>query len=237
MKDAIKAVLHFFKLDITKNIQYDRLTNLILKQVIKQDSNCIDIGCHKGEILDEMIKRSPRGRHFAFEPIPVLFDKLKQNFGEKCTIFPFALSDEDGEATFNYVKNAPAYSGLNKRKYAVENPDIEEIAVTLKKLDDVIPPDTKIDLIKIDVEGAEYKVLLGAKELIIRDQPIVIFECGLGASDFYGTDPKEVFDFFTACGLKLSLLKSWINKGNAMSINDFQQVYKTNEEYYFIAHP
>ena len=69
MKDIIKSLLHFFKLDLTKNIQYDRLTALILEQVIKQDSNCIDIGCHKGEILEVMIKHAPKGSHFAFEPI------------------------------------------------------------------------------------------------------------------------------------------------------------------------
>jgi len=236
MKDTIKAILHFFKLDLTKNIQYDRLTNLILQQVIKEDTNCIDIGCHKGEILEIMMKYSPKGSHFAFEPIPSFFENLKKNFGEGCTVFPYALSDEEGKATFNYVKNAPAYSGLNKRKYAVENPEIEEINVELKKLDDLIPSDKKIGLIKIDVEGAELKVLQGAKELISRDLPIVIFECGLGASDFYGTDPKEVFEFFETCGLKLSLLKSWINKKSPLTLAGFEGVYKTNEEYYFIAH-
>jgi FkbM family methyltransferase len=236
MRDTIKAILHFFKLDLTKNIQYDRLTTLILKQVIKEDTNCIDIGCHKGEILEIMMKYSPKGSHFAFEPIPSFFDNLKENFGEGCTVFPYALSDEEGQATFNFVKNAPAYSGLNKRKYAVENPDIEEISVELKKLDDLIPSDKKIGLIKIDVEGAELKVLQGAKKLIARDLPIVIFECGLGASDFYGTDPKEVFDFFESCGLKMSLLKSWINKKAPLALADFEAVYKTNEEYYFIAH-
>lgn len=236
MKDFIKAILNFLKLDLTKNIQYDRLTNLILKQVIKEDSNCIDIGCHKGEILEIMIKHSPKGTHYAFEPIPSFFDNLKDKFGKKCTIFPYALSDEEGQATFNFVKNAPAYSGLNKRKYAVENPEIEEIDVTLKKLDDLIPADKKISLIKIDVEGAEFKVLQGAKQLITRDLPVVIFECGLGASDFYGTDPKEVFDFFESCGLKMSLLKSWIDKKSPLTLDEFKAVYKTNEEYYFIAH-
>jgi FkbM family methyltransferase len=236
MKDTIKAVLNFFKWDLTKNIEYDRLTSLILKQVIEPDSNCIDVGCHKGEILDLMIKYAPKGNHFAFEPIPVFFDELKNNFGECCTIYPFALSDEKGQAKFNFVKNAPAYSGLSKRKYAIENPEIEEIEVSLNKLDDIIPSDKSISLIKIDVEGAELKVLKGAQQLIKRDQPIVVFECGLGASDFYGTDPKEVYDLFQSCGLKVSLLKAWINKKSALTLAQFESVYRTNEEYYFIAH-
>lgn len=237
MKDKIKALLHFFKLDLTKNIQYDRLTNVILKKVIRPNSNCIDIGCHKGEILQEMLQLSPKGKHFAFEPIPVMFNNLKEKFGNKCTIFPCALSDEEGKTTFNFVKNAPAYSGLNKRKYAVANPEIEEIPVEIKRLDDLIPATTKIDLIKLDVEGAEFKVLKGAKELISRDLPIIIFECGIGASDFYDTNPTEVIEFLQNCGLKLSLLKSWLKGSEPLTVKEFLKVYKTNEEYYFIAHP
>ena len=55
MKDKIKSLLHWLKLDVTKNIQYDRLTALILKKVLKPDINCIDIGCHKAETLSVMV--------------------------------------------------------------------------------------------------------------------------------------------------------------------------------------
>ncbi len=236
MKDLIKAILNFFKIDLTKNIQYDRLTNLILKRVIKKDSNCIDIGCHKGEILDVMLKYSTNGKHYGFEPIPSFYDNLVKKYSKLATIFPFALSDVEGQTTFNYVKNAPAYSGLNKREYAVANPDIEEIDVEIKRLDDLIPNDVKIDLIKIDVEGAEYKVLLGAKDLITRDKPVVVFECGIGASDFYDTNPADVIGFFHSCGMELSTLKSWINGEAAMTEKNFLKLYRSNEEYYFIAH-
>lgn len=37
--------------------------------------------------------------------------------------------------------------------------------------------DDKIDLIKIDVEGYEYKVLLGAKETLKKYNPVIIIEC------------------------------------------------------------
>lgn len=237
MKDKIKSLLHWLKLDVTKNIQYDRLTALILKKVIKIDSNCIDIGCHKGEILSEMVKLSPKGKHYAFEPIPSFYEDLKDNFAFTCAIYPWALSDEEGVTTFNYVKNAPAYSGLNKRAYAINNPEIEEIEVEVKRLDDLVPKSVPITLIKIDVEGAEFKVLKGAKELLTRDKPIVIFECGLGASDFYSTNPSELFDFLNECGLKISFLKNWLKGEASATEKEFLKAYKTNNEYYFIAHP
>ncbi|MCX6180690.1 MAG: FkbM family methyltransferase [Bacteroidetes bacterium] len=236
IKNAIRTTLNFLHLDLTKNLEYDRLTKIILKQEIKASSNCIDVGCHKGEILDSILKLSPKGRHFGFEPIPYLFNALKEKYNSKATIYPYALSDKNGTSTFNFVKNAPAYSGINKRNYDTANPDIEEIKVELKTLDELIPSDIKIDLIKIDVEGGEFGVLKGAKNLLKKDKPTIIFESGLGASDFYGTKPNELYDFITIeIGLKIYTLKSFINQHSPLTTKEFEECFNTNKEYYFVA--
>jgi len=119
-KELIRKILIATGLDITKNIKYDRLTLQILKRVIKKDSNCIDIGAHKGEILSQIIRLAPEGIHFAFEPIPELFENLKINFPQ-VTLYPYALCNSKGESFFQWVKNAPAYSGLRKRTYAIQH--------------------------------------------------------------------------------------------------------------------
>ncbi len=236
-KNLIRSSLNLLHLDLTKNLEYDRLTKLIMKRTISSDSNCIDIGCHKGEILDIILQQSPNGKHYGFEPLPYLFDKLIIKYKTKATILPYALANENGFSTFQHVKNAPAYSGIKKRKYDVDNPEIEEIKVELKKLDEVIPQDLKIDFIKIDVEGAELGVLQGAVQLLKKDKPIVVFEFGLGASDFYGTKPIDIFNLFTEeVGLKISLLKSFINNGNVLNLDEFEMHFNNNKEYYFIAH-
>jgi len=236
-KNLIRSSLNILHLDLTKNLEYDRLTKLIMKRTISSVSNCIDIGCHKGEILDIIIQQAPNGKHYGFEPLPYLFNNLKDKYKNKATILPYALANENGFSTFQYVKNAPAYSGIKKRKYDIDKPEIEEIKVELKKLDIVIPPDLKIDFIKIDVEGAELGVLQGAVQLLKRDKPIVVFEFGLGASDFYGTKPIDIFNLFTnEVGLKISLLKSFINNGNVLNLDEFEKHFNNNKEYYFIAH-
>lgn len=237
MKDLIRKLLRAFHLDLTKNQQYDRATLQIMKKVIKPASNCIDIGCHKGEILDLMLKYSPNGKHFAFEPIPEMYKQLKLRFDGKCEIYQLALCDKKGETTFNFVKNAPAYSGIKKRKYAVKNPDIEELKVNTDLLDNVLPGDLKIDFIKIDVEGGEFNVLKGAKKILEKSKPVIVFEFGLGASEFYGTKPGELFDFIESCGLKISLLKTWLKEGKPLEKDEFINTYQEKKEYYFIAHP
>jgi FkbM family methyltransferase len=76
---------------------------------------------------------------------------LTRKYKNKALIFPYALSDNDGYSTFQLVKNAPAYSGIKKRKYDISNPEIEEIKVELKTLDEVVPLNEKIHFIKIDL--------------------------------------------------------------------------------------
>jgi len=238
LKNIVRASLNFLHLDLTKNLKYDRLTIQIMKRVIKPNSNCIDVGCHKGEILSEICKLAPKGHHYAFEPIPFYFNNLKKHFTKNTTIYSFALSNETGSTTFQYVKNAPAYSGLKKRKYNIANPEIEELSVELKKLDDIIPEDTHIDLIKIDVEGAEFGVLKGAEKLLKRCKPVVIFEFGMGANNYYNTSAADFFDFINdKVGLKISTLEHWINKKEYFTKDDFVKCYNNTSEYYFIAHP
>lgn len=222
-------------MDLTKNLKYDRLTKKVISMAVTDNSTCVDVGCHKGEILDLLIKQSPNKKHFGFEPIPDFYDSLKAKY-KNHNIFNFALADKEGETTFNYVKNAPAYSGILKREYKVENPEVQELTVPLKTLDSIIPETEQIDFVKIDVEGGEYNVLKGAERILTQNKPIVIFEFGLGASNFYGTSPNEVFSFLKNLGFKISLLDKWIKKLPSLTEKEFEEVYAKNSEYYFIAY-
>jgi FkbM family methyltransferase len=207
-----------------------------MKKVIKKNHNCIDIGCHKGEILDIILENSPDGKHFAFEPIPYLFEELTKKYKNRATILPYALSDNAGSSTFQLVKNAPAYSGIKRRKYDISNPEIEEINVEIKTLDELIDIDDEIHFIKIDVEGGEFGVLKGAINLLKFCKPTVLFECGKGACDYYGTNPLDLYDFITnEIGLKIFTLKSFIKGNLPLTRAEFENCFNTNVEYYFVA--
>lgn len=239
LKKIIKFFLYIFHIDITKNMQYDRQTLKIVKKSLKKHSNCIDVGCHKGEILEIILKYSSEGIHHAFEPIPYFYERLCSEFSsEKVIISSIALSNNKGTTTFNYVKNAPAYSGLKQRSYEVKHPDIEIINVQTDAMDAIIPSDLKIDFIKIDVEGAEYFVLEGAKETIKRSKPIVVFEFGKGGSDFYDITPEKMYFLInTELNLKISTLKGWLSNSDSLNLEALKEYFENGKEYYFIAHP
>ena len=235
IKDTIRKSLNALHLDLTRNLKYDRLTKDVIAKALSKNSNAIDVGCHKGEILDLILKHAPSGKHFAFEPIPDFYEALKVKYASRCEVFPFALSDAQGETTFNYVRNAPAYSGIKKRAYAVETPDVVELNVKVETLDHIIPAGTKIDFIKIDVEGGEFGVLKGAKNLLIHSKPLLVFECGLGASEFYGTKPGDVFDYLNLINYRIYTLQNWLDKKQALSKEKFIDCFENKKEYYFVA--
>ncbi|MBL7772978.1 MAG: FkbM family methyltransferase [Chitinophagaceae bacterium] len=236
MKELLKRILKKLPFKFTKNQEYDSLTNEVLRCVLKSNSICIDVGCHKGEILDLFLRYAKGGRHYAFEPIPELYKALDRKYGDICEVYNYALSNTSGETTFNYVVSNPAYSGLRKRDY--KRPEtIKEIKVQTEKMDNILPWKAKIDLIKIDVEGAEQWVLEGAKETITRNQPVVIFEHGLGASEHYNSNPTDVYNILLECGLKVSTMDRYLGNRPAFKLNEFINQYNRKLNYYFIAYP
>jgi hypothetical protein len=63
-----------------RNLHCDRQTLEVMRRYLREESSCIDIGANEGEILLNMTKLSPRGRHVAFDTNPRLAAKLQANF-------------------------------------------------------------------------------------------------------------------------------------------------------------
>ena len=217
------------------NTRYDEQTMAVMKQVLRHDSNCIDVGCHQGSILREMLRFAPDGQHFAFEPIPGLCDELRRNY-PKVKVHELALSDSAGTSTFQHVVSNPSYSGLRKRHFDRPDELVQETTVRTDRLDNIVPAAAPIHFIKIDVEGGELQVLKGGKEIIRRNRPIIVFEHGLGAADCYGTRPEDVYDLLRSCGLQISTMERWLATQSPFSRDDFVTQFQEIINFYFIAY-
>ena len=224
-----------------KNIHamYDHHTFLIMGMVLGRSSNCIDVGAHCGSVLDEIINLAPDGVHYAFEPIPYMYESLKADSKYAAVhIYDLALSDESRESVFYLVKNDPAYSGLKQRRYDRPDPELEEIRAKTARLDDVIGLGERIDFIKIDVEGAELPVMRGAERVICESRPYIVFESGLGASDRYGTDGRKLYDFLVnRCGMEINTLDGFLLGRESLTLDGMVAIFDATERYYFVASP
>jgi len=193
--------------------------------------------CAKGDILKEMLRLAPAGTHYAFEPVPDFYQKLISSF-PNVKVFDVALSDSVGEASFQHVTNSPGYSGLKRRRYDRPHETVEEIRVKTDLLDNIIPEDWPISLIKIDVEDAELQVLRGAANTIRKSRSVIIFEHGLGAADCYGTTPEQVYGLLTVqCDLQISLMEDWLKGDGPLSLEGFTAQIYQGLNFYFMPHP
>jgi FkbM family methyltransferase len=223
------------------NLLYDQQAEAVMQQVLDRKSNCIDVGCHVGSILDVMRRLAPDGEFHAFEPLPHLFAALAEKYSSAPNVhlYQAALSETEGTASFQHVVTNPGYSGLRKRTYGRPDETVVEIQVDLLRLDDVLPSDFDVRLIKIDVEGAELGVLRGAAGTLTRSRPYVIFEHGIGGSDHYGTRPEMVYDLLTTANLRVSTMVDWLaSPGRAgFSRDEFIDQFDRGLNFYFLAHP
>lgn len=219
--------------DLVKNEIYDRQATEVMQRVLRPESNCIDIGAHKGQFLREFLRWAPRGRHLAFEPIPRLAEELRSAF-PGVEVFNLALSDRPGTASFFVLPETPALSGLSERTFLKPDAVRQAIQVRTERLDALVPSDRRIDLLKIDVEGAEGLVLTGALETLRRCRPFVVFEHGRASSEALGTSSAALYDLLTRrCGLRVSCLANWLHGRRPLTADEFARA----DTWYFLAHP
>lgn len=217
-----------------KKRKYDALIKKIMRIVLEEDSSFIDVGCYRGNFLLEANKFAPSGAHIGFEPIPDIYTKVIKTLGGVNDIRQIGLSDERGETTFNYVKSNPLYSGIKKRNYPGKE-SIEELIIKVDTLDHQLFQSPRVDLIKIDVEGAELNVLKGGINTITKFNPVIVFEYEQGASDVYGVTPAEIWSFFDKVKYSVYTLKNFIDNPLPLSFSRFTEIYTSNDEHFFVA--
>jgi FkbM family methyltransferase len=227
----------YARLARTRGAQYDRETSLVMQRCLRHHSSAIDVGCYRGEILREMLRLAPGGTHFAFEPVPANYAYLAQQF-PAVRVFPLALADYRGEATFHHAVGRPARSGLRRVHYPDAHQEVLEIKVQVDTLDHVIPAGVTIAFIKIDVEGAESLVLRGGRELIRRCRPAIVFEYGREGVEFYGTRPEQLYELLGGeLGLNLSTMARWLAGQAPFDGAEFARDCEARQDFYFMAYP
>jgi len=205
---------------------------LLLGFVLREESNCLDVGANEGRFLHHIHRLAPLGRHIAWEPIPALADQLRVAFPD-VDVHNAALFNRAGEREFTLVPEDTGHSGLLERAYPKPY-RTEKIRVVVERLDDVLPAGYVPHLIKVDVEGAELQVFEGGSETITRHQPTIVFEHGLGAADRYDTEPEAVHDLL--CG-RAGLRIFDLDARGPLSRDEFAEVFAAGSRWNFVAHP
>ncbi len=143
----------------------------------------LDVGAHDGAFALPFAAL-PDSRVLAFEPLPAAFARLRAAFGDPLPahveLRREALGDRDGEAVLavplldgvpqeQWASTAKTYGALGEARVAERR-----VAVPLRRLDGFGLTD--LTAVKLDAEGAEYEVLRGARETLLRCRPVLSVE-------------------------------------------------------------
>ncbi len=147
-----------------------------------------------------------RGEVHAFEPAPEFFERLQvskslNKFGNlhgNCA----ALTAASGSVRFHLTNVGSSVFDMDSNKSA---PSVD---VTAFGLDDYLRERavSKVDLLLLDVEGAELDVLTGAPELIDRQHPDIIFEINRDVLQSIGGREADIYEFLRTRGYRLAII-------------------------------
>lgn len=166
----------------------------------------MDIGANIGVYALHFARKvGPTGKVYAFEPVPEYFERLKEhitlNDTNNIVPFPFALADQKGKAKMSVA------SGDSSLFHHLTDRFIE---VPMTTLDDFIAKQgiDRVDAIKLDVEGAELKVIHGADKTIRQFKPIMMVEINATTLQAAGTSPEELFQTIVGYGYEAFVIRN-----------------------------
>jgi FkbM family methyltransferase len=154
--------------------RFDPLFNLI-KIYLKPGMVYVDVGANIGShVLNAGRIVGESGRVYAFEADPGTYSVLKSNVElnhlKNAIVRNECVLDSEGYITFYLNKDSGKNSVLQDRAPGIKS----TISVHGNTLDTLLPEGLKIDLLKIDVESADYKVLQGATRLFEDNPPSIV---------------------------------------------------------------
>jgi len=169
----------------------------------------IDAGASLGQYTYHANRILTGGTIIAIEADPVRYKRLRELCTEWSksstnTLIPlhYALSDSDGQITF-YVTDSAVSGALNlppERLARSPNAKSRGVSVSAKTLDQIIaqyaPDDARGGLIKLDVEGAEHRVILGSVETLSHRHYPFLVELHSWGDPSLQVGPKDTISLF-----------------------------------------
>jgi FkbM family methyltransferase len=136
----------------------------------------IDVGAHIGSVIAGVLHNSKPRKIIAIEPIPSKAAQLRRRFPQVIVV-DTALGEMTGQTKFHVNLKQSGFSSLVPGNTDPNGRGTSQIEVKIARLDDIID-DKDVDLVKIDVEGAEVGVIRGGGRILQACRPLVLFESG-----------------------------------------------------------
>ncbi|GBD39716.1 2-O-methyltransferase NoeI [bacterium HR37] len=201
---------------------YEPETVAFFRKHVRPGMVVVDIGANVGyytRLFSDLV--GPSGLVIAFEPHPVNLMFLEKNLRNRANVnlIPKAVGSERGIAK---IYDSPVASGgaslhwFDQKWKFVKSRNVKEIAprlnreeiriweVEVVKIDDMLHElgVSKVDLVKIDIEGAEVVALQGAKQILSYSGALIVFELAPTNLREFGYTSVDLIEVLQSCGYK-----------------------------------
>jgi FkbM family methyltransferase len=188
---------------------FEKAESRFVLKFLKPGMVFFDVGANLGQYTLLAAHRVGTAGHVhSFEPSSRMFTELKFNaelnsLSSTCTLNNIAISDHEGTARLSmYEPGAEVYASLGTQ-HRGHTPIIGHESVKTITLDAYIREHGigHVDLIKMDIEGAELPALKGAATLLSRDDgPVIVLELADMNTVGFGYKAIEIWDYLESCG-------------------------------------
>jgi FkbM family methyltransferase len=185
---------------------YEPHITALFKRLCKPGMTVVDVGANIGyyALLASGLV-GPKGRVVAIEPnsenCRLLLSSVRLK-DERTNIVLLPVACDEAMGWAYYSKHIGSNGGLVDSDDLLARPGT---VVPTFQLQDIVRD--RVDLIKLDVEGAEYRIVAGARELIEREKPIIISELSRDMlARISGVTAEKYLEFFDGLGYELALI-------------------------------
>jgi FkbM family methyltransferase len=195
---------------------YEPETVALLSALLSEGMTYVDVGANIGHhALIAASRVGGTGAIHTFEPAPAMFNELRRNMSRNgcrnVTCNNCALGEQVGTAQFYLADiSESAANSLGRTVHVTDR----QVSVSVRTLDDYCEAAgiNRLDVLKVDVEGAELLVLRGAERTIRRFQPLIVLEFskhtaafGYEAAELAQTLRNLQYELFTVGKMPLTL--------------------------------
>jgi len=212
------------------DISGEKITIDYIQKKLRKTENLIlfDVGANVGKYANLLYETFDKNTQiYSFEPSPIAFQKLLENTENKANVkaFNFGFGEKEQIMTLYRDKDASGLASVYQRElvhHQIEMNKTEEI--NIKAIDSFVIEKQidKIDLLKLDVEGHELKVLEGAKNILASGKiNFIQFEFG-GCN----IDSRTYFrDFYNLLHKQYKIYR--ILKDGLQELKSYKESYET----------
>jgi len=190
-----KEIMPIFKEIYMENL-YE--VDFITQKIHTKSPVVVDIGANVGYAATFLLSHFPEAQVISFEPLPSNFELLsenqKLNSHKNWQVVQMAVAKDEGELILFYQKSKK-FTPIASVWKDFERENTENMSIKTLGLADIFVKFaiTKIDLLKIDCEGAEYDILYHCPQEILQKIQLIAMETHQGKSDVENQQAMVVF--------------------------------------------